>query len=107
MLERKIKHEIRIAVGCLPGVIVWNNPVGFDDERKIHYGLAKGASDLILIVDGRFTVFEVKQIGAYPTKEQRQWMEQIRKVGGFASVVRSGAEAVEAVGRARNRSLDT
>lgn len=39
----------------------------------------------------------MKQPGSYPTPAQRHQMDLIRRAGGVATVVRSAAEALEAI----------
>jgi hypothetical protein len=64
----------------------------------VEYGLHEGASDLIGCFRGRFVALEVKRPGEYPTHEQRLFLALIDRLGGVAAVVRSVADALEALG---------
>lgn len=103
MSERIIQHEIREALGLLDGCVFWRNSTGFaiHGERRVRYGLAVGSSDLIGLVDGRFCALEVKRPGERPTEDQRKFMNAVRVNGGFAAVVSSVTEAIDAIYRCR------
>lgn len=86
-----------------PQRLILKNP------RPIHCGLIKGSSDLIgwtpvvITADmvGKtvaiFTALEVKTPGVSATPEQKNFVEQIAKVGGCGHIVRSAEEAVAAI----------
>ena len=96
--------QIRLALGDLPGVVMWRNSTGVAQAASGHhvrYGLAVGSADLIGIVDGRFVALEVKSGSGRLRPEQELYLELVRKHGGFAAVVRDGAEALEAIARCR------
>lgn len=105
-LESAIQIRIRLALGRVPGLVMWRNNVGVArhyDGKKVHtvrYGLAGGSSDLIGILNGRFIALEIKRPGEKPTVEQARFLECVRINGGFASVVTSEAEALSAIDRA-------
>jgi len=102
--ERSIQHDIRLGLGMLDGVVLWRNTVGvamLADGSMVRFGLAVGSSDLVGLVDGRFAALEVKSARGKPSSEQTRFMNLVRKVGGFACVVRSLEEARAAVGRCR------
>ena len=83
-----------------PPVIVLRN------YRYVKYGLHVGSSDLIGwksieitpdMIGKRVAVFasvEVKTETGKPTAEQKNWIDQVRKAGGIAGVVRSVDDAV-------------
>lgn len=111
MRENAIQAAVRLALGSIPGVVAWRNNVGVAhmlDGSVVRYGLARGSSDLIGIVtmpdgSGRFCAWEVKtrRKGSKPSDEQDLFLGLVRKLGGFACVVRSADEAVAAVARCR------
>jgi hypothetical protein len=81
-------------------------------EAVVHFGLGDGTTDLVGIVTvtvtvdgfqslGRVCVLEVKWPKVKPKPDQVRWMREVRKLGGFACVVHSVAEAVAAVARCR------
>ena len=94
--EANIQKEIMLALSQA-GCTVWRNNTGAfkDGDRFIKYGLCKGSSDLIGIApNGRFLAVEVKTAKGKPTKEQINFIEQVRMKGGIAFVARSAEEAV-------------
>lgn len=76
--------------------------VGDGDSRRPFAAAPAGWSDLTgcLAPSGRFVALEVKCGNNKPTAKQRAFLALVRGVGGFAAVVRSVDEAVEAIGRA-------
>lgn len=76
------------------------------DYRPLHAGLCKGSSDLIgwTVVEvtpemvGKrlavFTAVECKSERGRATDEQLNFVEQVRKAGGFAGIARTPVEAV-------------
>lgn len=101
------------------------------EERVRRYGLCKGAADLVGIlridrdtvccepgnadnpdgsericlghhrVTGRFVAFEIKTPVGRTTPEQDQFLAVVRKMGGFACVLRSVSDLHQAIARAR------
>lgn len=104
--ETILQAKIRAAVNALPWCRFWRNSVGFDDGHKIKYGLAKGSSDLIGMVQmtagvGRFVGLEVKTPTGRMEPEQVIFRDTVNKFGGRAYVVRSVEDALAAVEDAR------
>jgi hypothetical protein len=83
--------------------VLWRNNTGVAEHRgaRVRYGLAVGSADLIGCLDGRFVALEVKAATGRASPEQRQWLDLVRRNGGFACVVRSVDEARAAIARAR------
>jgi len=100
--ESEIQAAIRTTLGALPDVCLWRNNVGSPDGRY-HYGLPIGSADLVgvLAPSGRLIALECKTAVGKLRKEQRAWLDVVRRFGGFACVVRSAEEALAAVERAR------
>lgn len=112
--ESQIQADIRLALGLEPGLVLWRNSVGVTRswdattgaERVVHAGLPVGSADLVGILTltsgvGRFLALEVKSARGRLRPEQVTWLELVRRMGGFAAVVRSVDEARAAVWRAR------
>lgn len=94
--ETPIMRAIRFAVTEAKLGALWRNNVGFDDGRKIRYGLGRGSADLIGIAhDGRFLGIEAKTPVGRLTPEQRAWLEVVERRGGIALVACSPEEALE------------
>jgi hypothetical protein len=65
------------------------------------FGLAVGSADIIGIhkPTGRFLAFEVKTKTGRPTKEQLNFIEQVRAANGIAGIVRSTQDALDLLPR--------
>jgi len=112
MTEPQIQDAIRLALGKLDDLVLWRNNVGVAqhwngrDVETVKYGLANGSADLVGILRvtptaGRFVALEVKTETGRVSPEQTKWLALVRKMGGFACVVRSVDEALVAIERAR------
>lgn len=113
--HKNLKNKIRLALGRRGDIRLFNNESGLAvyETHKVRYGVGKGGSDLIGMVCmpvemggsefsfARFIALEVKTGDAKPDKDQILFMEQVRRYGGFACVVRSVRDAVDAVARCR------
>lgn len=114
MLESERQKLIQLAA-TRSGAVTFRNNVGvgwvgrstrkgnytiLEGARPLHAGLCEGSSDLIgwtsveitpAMVGTKiavFTAIEVKQPGKRPTPEQVNFIEQVRRAGGFAGVAR-------------------
>lgn len=107
--ESAIQDAIRLRLGQEPDVCLWRNNCGTAEHwngrrvERVRYGLCEGSSDLVgvLAPSGRLLALEVKTATGRPTKEQLAFLALVRRMGGFAAVVRSVDEAMAAVARAR------
>ncbi len=99
MKEGDLQRLIMISLsenGCM----VFRNNTGSyksDSGVFIRYGLAVGSADIIGIhkATGRFLAFEVKTSTGRPTKEQLNFIEQVRAANGVAGIVRSTQDALD------------
>lgn len=90
MKETQLVQLVRLAC-AEAGAIVWRNNTGSlpdTNGRWVQYGLCKGSADLVGIFEGRFLAIEVKKPEGRLRKEQRQFLDIIRKNGGIAGVAR-------------------
>lgn len=96
--HRNLRNEIRLACS-MAGVVLFVNESGMahHDNRWTRYGVGRGGADLIGLVDGRFIALEVKTGNAKATKEQKMFLDLIRANGGYAVVVRSVEDALNAI----------
>ena len=104
-LESNISKRVMLAVSKLNAKI-FRNSVGFDFERNIHYGLAKGSHDLIGWVPIKITnkhvgmtlaVFlgiEVKGDKTPLKKHQRNFMQRLADDGGISVLARGNENDV-------------
>jgi hypothetical protein len=110
--EKQIQSQILLALGSRPDVRLFRNHVGGvrgEDGRWHDFGLAKGSADLIgwqsievtpEMVGRRLAVLvsiEVKGPGGRVRPEQKNWAEQVARVGGVAVIARSVEEAKAAL----------
>jgi hypothetical protein len=65
--------------------------------RWVQFGLTKGSSDLIgwHKKTGKFVAIEVKRPGQELRKDQKNFIDQVRKAGGIAGVARSPDDLAE------------
>lgn len=99
-IENDIRDELYKYLMDKPHIILCRNNVGFDFDKKIHYGLRKGSGDLIGwktikitedMIGKEIAVFlsvELKKDSKQkPTPEQLRWKENVNKAGGIALVI--------------------
>jgi len=114
--ETKLMRRIMLdltAVGCLVfrnecagayvGKVIHkdNRIVTLANAQLITFGLAVGSADIIGIhkASGRFIAFEIKTAKGKPTKEQLNFIEQVRAANGIAGIVRSTQDALDLLPR--------
>lgn len=127
--EKRLQADVLRAIGRDPGVLVAINHTGSGFTAnarallsralepwgplaqqaaeqvllrcRVTYGLGVGSPDLVLSVDGRAGGLELKTETGRVEPHQAQWHAAARRRGFPVDVVRSEAEAVEAVQRLR------
>ena len=103
--ERDVQQAIRLALGRTPDLVLWRNSTGVTnvDGRVMRFGLCVGGSDLIGILapSGRFIALEIKSDTGRTSRHQDLFLVLVRRLGGFACVVRGVDDALAAVERAR------
>lgn len=105
----RLVNEIRLALGMIPDLVLWSNPVkhiwatvGAKGKKiRLRMGIAIGSADLIGCLAGRFFAIEVKTGKATLEKDQVDWHRMVRAKGGFTCVARSVDDAIAAVARCR------
>lgn len=114
MTETGIQNAIRLALSAA-GVISFRNNVGAAhtaDGRFIKFGVGDaGGSDLICITPvkitqdmvgqtlGIFTALEIKTKNGRLRKQQRIFLDAIKKQGGYAGVARSVEDALKIINK--------
>ena len=108
--ETTILRAIQGALKLEPGLMLMRNSVC--KRGGYAYGLGPGSADLVGLLrgingfpSGRFIALEVKNATGTPSDEQLRWLRSVRMHCGFACIVRSVAEAREAIARARKGEL--
>jgi hypothetical protein len=103
--ERRIQHDVRLAASEHADLVLWRNSTGVtqEDDRAVRYGLCVGSSDLIGVLGpaGRFVAIEIKSERGRLSIEQQLFLSLVRRMGGFATTVRSVGEFHAAIQRAR------
>lgn len=95
-LQKKIIDFLE-SVGAV--VVKVNNGAVYNPYRKSWIPpRRKGISDIIACFNGYFIAIEVKGTGSYPTKEQKEFIEQVKEKGGFGIVTRSLEDVQELIG---------
>lgn len=99
MTEHDIQNAIRIELSRL-GFTVFRVNVGrfkLADGRWFDTGLPVGFSDLFAVKDGKVAFLEVKSDKGKPSQEQINFIEQMKKRGCRAGIVRSVDDAIKVV----------
>jgi hypothetical protein len=75
--------------------------VTLQNAQLMTFGLCVGSADIIGIhkPTGRFLAVEVKTAKGKPTKEQLNFIEQVRAANGIAGIVRSTQDALDLLPR--------
>ena len=102
MSESDVKHAIRVALGKLGWVSIYNNPVGVGftkDGDRITYGLSVGSPDLVGFIrgSGKFLGIEVKTKSGRVSDDQRKWIDYATASGCVVGVARSAEDAIALV----------
>lgn len=93
--ESGIQVDIRLALGRIDGLVLWRNNCGYDDARRVRYGVGNpGGADLIGMYNGRFVAIEIKTPIGKQTEEQRMFQRLVESKGGIYVVLRSVDEAI-------------
>ena len=108
--ESQLQDAIRLALGGVPGLVLWRNNCGVlpqQDGRRIRYGVGNpGGADLIGCFHGRFVAVEIKTRVGKQTKEQRDFQQCVERNGGIYMLVRSTDQAVRQVEALRTGRAD-
>jgi hypothetical protein len=127
-------NRVLLAVGALPTVRLFRNNTGMgwagkvkklgpsrvliEDARPLHAGLVKGSSDLVGWTSRKieprhvgetwavFTALEVKDGSGRLSEDQERFLRAVQRAGGIAEEVRSGEDALEALGLAEAEPVD-
>jgi hypothetical protein len=76
------------------GLVLWRNTTGYDDERKIRYGVGgPGGGDFIGLHRGRYIEVELKTARGIQRPEQRERQALIERLGGIYALIRCERDA--------------
>src|SRR5262249_42964711 len=75
------------------GLALWRNAAGYDEVRRVRYGLSPGSGDYVGLCAGRYVEVETKTARGRLSPVQRQRQALIERLGGVYAVVRSEADA--------------
>lgn len=96
MTESQLQDRIRLALGNVPGLVLWRNNCGTAEIRgyPVKFGVANpGGADLIGIWNGRFVAVEIKTPTGRVSPDQIRFAELVRSKGGEYVILRSVDEA--------------
>jgi hypothetical protein len=111
MIETALVQQIRLALGRIPGIVLFRNNVGACTDksgRLVRYGICNpGGADLIgwvvreleSVPYAIFLAIEVKTPIRKLTDEQHAFLRAVSRAGGIAGVARSVGDALKLVGR--------
>lgn len=94
--EGLIQDEIRLALGEVPGLVLWRNNIGEAryGEARVPYGVGgDGGADLIGCYRGRFLAVEIKTPTGRQSPEQITFAACVERNGGEYVVLRSVEDA--------------
>lgn len=100
MSEAGIQAQILLAIGRMPGLLVWRQNVGkfkLETGRMISFGVP-GCPDIIGCFRGRFIGIEVKTPAGRQSDQQKHFQAAVERAGGIYILARSVADAVSALG---------
>lgn len=96
MKESALQDRIRLALGSVPGLVLWRNNCGTAEIRgyKVKFGVANpGGADLIGLWNGRFIAIEIKTETGRQSEDQRRFQELVTAKGGEYVILRSVEDA--------------
>lgn len=97
--EAVVQAEILLAIGCVPGLLVWRNNTGKLQDRTgrvVSFGLL-GSPDIIGCYRGRFIGIEVKSSIGKQRTAQINFQRAFERSGGVYVIARSPADALAAI----------
>ena len=97
MNESQLQDQIRLALGRIPGLVLWRNNSGTAERhgRHIKFGVGNpGGADLIGLYRGRFLAVEIKTATGRLSDDQRRFQDLVTARGGTYVVLRSTEEAL-------------
>lgn len=101
MSEGKLQDAIRLALGRVPGLVLWRNNCGSVATAaggRIAFGVGNpGGADLIGCYRGRFIAMEVKTPDGRQSPAQRDFQTCVEHNGGVYLMPRSPEDAVRMV----------
>ena len=96
MKESLLQDHIRLALGSVPGLVLWRNNIGVAEMRgyKVRFGVGgPGGADLLGIWNGKFVAVEVKTETGRQSPDQRTFQQLVESKGGEYVILRSVDEA--------------
>lgn len=101
--EAETQKAILQFLGYVTGAFFWRNNTGAvkivrNNGKKgfVKFGL-KGSPDIIGCYRGNFVAFEVKSAKGIASPEQKNFLNRIKKCGGYSFIVRSVEDVVESL----------
>jgi hypothetical protein len=95
--ESQLQDKIRLALGCITGLVLFRNNIGVAEMRghMVRFGVGgPGGADLIGLYNGRFTAVEIKTPTGRQTPEQLRFQQLVESKGGEYVILRSVDDAI-------------
>ncbi len=105
MKESQLQDHIRLALGSVPGLVLWRNNCGVAEVHghKVRFGVGNpGGADLIGCYMGRFVALEIKTATGRQSPEQKLFEQLVLGKGGVYAVLRSVDDALAWAERLRS-----
>jgi hypothetical protein len=97
MKESLLQDHIRLALGAIPGLVLFRNNIGTAEIRgyPVKFGVGNpGGADLIGLWNGRFTAVEIKTPVGRQSPDQRKFQHLVESKGGEYVILRSVEDAL-------------
>ena len=93
--HQKLVDEILFDIGSLPEVRAWIRVVGYDELKRVRYGIV-GEADIqgIISPTGKMLYIEVKTGDAKMSKEQERRFETMERFGALCILARNRQEVL-------------
>lgn len=96
MTESLLQDQIRLALGAVPGLVLWRNNIGVAEIRgyKVRFGVGgPGGADLIGIYQGTFIALEIKTSTGRQSDDQKIFQQLVEARKGIYKILRSVDDA--------------
>lgn len=93
-----VKNDVLLAIGRIPGVMVWNNPTGVarpinNPDQIIRFG-TPGAPDIMGVAWSQAVAIEIKTGTGRQKEPQKLFQAAFEKAGGVYRICRSVEDAL-------------
>lgn len=97
MSESLLQDQIRLALGNVPGLVLFRNNIGTAEMRgyRVKFGVGgPGGADLIGLWNGKFVAVEIKTPTGRQSPDQKRFQALVESKGGEYVILRSVEDAL-------------